>query len=686
MAAQSKSIIQVVAITATISLLIAGIIVYLVYRFVIAKSLGKHRSDVGFCAGNFSGCCSKGAYNSAAKKPVPPTTYPLNEISDLSALKPVSQHQHPPFPISKTWRSTPSPPATPLTQMSISSKQILPQRPPLPPTPPPPPAPPRRKFNPESPPIPPKSKHALPAKTHGLISPHNPLIPSRGIEINSMSTEDPAMDKGKANEEFQTIDKGKADEEFQTRLKPLHWDKVTANTDHSMVWNEINDGSFRFDDALMESLFSYKTASKKSTNRISKSTCQGNSNLGQSAQMFILDPRNSQNTAIVLKSLAVSRKEILEALLEGQGLDVDTLEKLNKISPTQEEITKILEFSENRTELADAEFFLYQILTVVPSAFIRFSAMLFRFTYDQEILHLKECLHTLELGSQELRTGGIFFKLLEAILKVGNRMNAGTARGDAQGFNLNSLCRLSDVKSTNGKTTLLHFVVEQVILSEGKYHVINRDNKPGGISTTEHRQDKDKNSNIKNSEENDTECLMLGLQAFGCLGFEFSNVKKAATIDYDSFTNTFSTLKYKVDEIKQILTCGEVEQDEYLREMKKFSEDSEEELNLVRKEERRVIELGKKTTVYYQEGGLKNKAMSPLQLFVIVKDFLNMVDQVCAEIAKNLPKKKVAGPGSPLPLPPKPRSPVKFHNMKSYFLEQKLSKISSDSEDDSFLA
>lgn len=213
MAAQSKSMVQVVAITATISLLVAGIIVYVVYRFVIAKSLGKRRSDAGFRAGNFSDCCSKGAHNSAAEKPVPPTTYPLHEVSDLSALKPVFQHQHPPFPIYKTWRTPPSPSATPLTQMPISSEKI-PQRPPLPPQPPPPPPLPRRKFNPEPPPIPPKSKHALPAKTHGLISPHNLLIPSRVIEINSMNTED-------------------------------HWEKVTAETDHSMVWNKINDGSFR---------------------------------------------------------------------------------------------------------------------------------------------------------------------------------------------------------------------------------------------------------------------------------------------------------------------------------------------------------------------------------------------------------------------------------------------------------
>ncbi|KAK7330437.1 hypothetical protein VNO77_24631 [Canavalia gladiata] len=32
----------------------------------------------------------------------------------------------------------------------------------------------------------------------------------------------------------------------QTRLKPLYWDKIVANVDHSTVWDQINDGSFRF--------------------------------------------------------------------------------------------------------------------------------------------------------------------------------------------------------------------------------------------------------------------------------------------------------------------------------------------------------------------------------------------------------------------------------------------------------
>ncbi|KAG6435882.1 hypothetical protein SASPL_100763 [Salvia splendens] len=94
--------------------------------------------------------------------------------------------------------------------------------------------------------------------------------------------------------------------------------------------------------------------------------------------------------------------------------------------------------------------------------------MLFRESYEPEILHLKESLQTCELGYNELRSGGVFFKFLEAILKAGNRLNADTNWGNAQGFNITSLRRLSDVKSVDVKTTLLHFVVEQVAKSEGK--------------------------------------------------------------------------------------------------------------------------------------------------------------------------------------------------------------------------
>jgi hypothetical protein len=68
----------------------------------------------------------------------------------------------------------------------------------------------------------------------------------------------------------------------------------------------------------------------------------------------------------------------------------------------------------------------------------------------------------------QVRENRLFLKLLEAVLKTGNRMNKGTNRGEAEAFKLDALLKLADVKSADGKTTLLHFVTEQIIKIEGQ--------------------------------------------------------------------------------------------------------------------------------------------------------------------------------------------------------------------------
>ncbi|MBA0872157.1 hypothetical protein Goshw_008176 [Gossypium schwendimanii] len=412
----------------------------------------------------------------------------------------------------------------------------------------------------------------------------------------------------------------------QLKLRHLHWDKVIADSDHSMVWNQIKDGSLRFDDEIIETLFGYTTANHKSPDSNNISSTPGSSGNTPEAQVFILEPRKSQNSAVVLKSLGISRTEIIGALREGQGLSAETLEKLTKIAPTREEEAKILHFNGNPMGLPDAESFLYHVLKAVPSTFIRINVMLFRSNYELEFLKLKESLQTLELACKELRNRGLFLNLLEAILKAGNKMNAGTARGNALGFNLSALQKLCDVKSTYGKTTLLHFVVEQIARSEGRRRGTNR------IFCTNGEM----NSEKLMPEEEDREYLMLGLPALAALGSEFSNVKTATTIEYESFINLCSNLTSRVAESKQLLAfCGNSEETDFVMEMEGFLEKCEDELKVVQEEQVRVMELVKKTTEYYQAGSSKVRGANPLQLFVIVKDFLEMVDRVRADITRN---------------------------------------------------
>lgn len=76
-------------------------------------------------------------------------------------------------------------------------------------------------------------------------------------------------------------------------------------------------------------------------------------------------------------------------------------------------------------------------------------------------------------ASREVARSRRLRKLLELVLALGNYMNRG-ARGNAFGFRLQSLNRLTDTKASSAKakgTTLLHYLVQVV---EAKFKDILR--------------------------------------------------------------------------------------------------------------------------------------------------------------------------------------------------------------------
>ncbi|KAK8627347.1 hypothetical protein V6N13_134960 [Hibiscus sabdariffa] len=552
-----------------------------------------------------------------------------------------------------------SSPHAPPPQDDDSSEITSP--PPSMPTPPPPPPPPSRApAAPVLPPVPPKGP-----------APPPPPPKKAGDSVTSLKPPPAARNKSVRDKAGECSGDGDIN---QVKLKPLHWDKVKKkNADQTMVWDKINDGSFKFNGELMEALFGYVATNKKIPT-IEKNTKNVNTVSWSPAPIIILDARRSQNMAIVLKSLVLSRKELLDALNNGIGLDAETLEKLMRIAPTEEEQTQILDFEGDPMRLADAESFLFHLLKAVPSAFTRLSAMQFRSNYDLEVLQMKECLQTLDLGCKELRSQRLFMKLLEAILKAGNRMNAGTARGNAQAFNLTSLLKLSDVKSTDGKSTLLHFVVEQVVRSKGKECVASRSHSLSRSNST--------TGNSTSKEDRENEYIMLGLPVVGGLSAEFSNVKKAATIDFNTLSVTCSALVARVVETKQlVLQCADDGKGGFVQEMKRFIDDAENELKLLREEQERVMDNLRRTTEYFQAGASKD----PLQVFVIVKSFLGMVDQACVEIARNQQNRMspTENYGAQSPNSEESRIKKRFPMLPENFMSDKSRSHSSESVEDS---
>lgn len=445
----------------------------------------------------------------------------------------------------------------------------------------------------------------------------------------------------------------------------------------------------------MEALFGSVATNRKSPRNDAAATPNSrgvDNRSGPPSQIFLLDTRKSQNTAIVLKSLALSRKEIIGGLIQGRGLSADTLEKLTKIAPTKEEESEILAFDGDPTRLADAESFLYHLLKAVPSAFARFDSMLFRCNYDHEIIHLKESLQTLEFGCKELRARGLLLKLLEAILKAGNRMNAGTSRGNAHAFKLTALRKLSDVKSTDGKTTLLHFVVEEVVRAEGKRCVLNRNRSLSRTNSNNHGSSKYGNpaghENSQSSDDREKEYIMLGLPIVGGLSSEFPNVKKAASIDYDVLDRTTKSLTAQIAEVRKVVMQCDAGEVGFSKEMKIFLGAAEKETKIVREEQSRVMDIVKRTTDYFQAGASNDKNWQPLHLFVIVKDFLEIVDRACVDITRNIQRRKPSSTGiagsssSSSPGSPKTRPSVKFPKLPPNFMSDQTKNSSNASSDE----
>lgn len=223
----------------------------------------------------------------------------------------------------------------------------------------------------------------------------------------------------------------------------------------------------------------------------------------------------------------------------------------------------------------------------------------------------------LQEASEELKNSRLFLKLLEAVLRTGNRMNVGTNRGDAKSFKLDTLLKLVDIKGTDGKTTLLHFVVQEIIRSEGSV-----------VDST--------NENAKkmpiNAKEDDFK--KQGLQIVAGLGRDLSNVKNAAGMDSDVLSGYVSKLEMGLEKVKLVLQYEKPDmQGKFFNSMKIFLKEAEEEILRIKADERKALYMVKEVTEYFHGDTAKEEA-HPFRIFMIVRDFLNVLDQVCKEVGR----------------------------------------------------
>lgn len=189
-------------------------------------------------------------------------------------------------------------------------------------------------------------------------------------------------------------------------------------------------------------------------------------------------------------------------------------------------------------------------------------------------------------------------------------MNDGTNRGDARAFKLDTLLKLVDIKGTDGKTTLLHFVVQEIIRSQGA--------------------DSDQNQNSYKFKEE--EFKKQGLEVVSGLSKELGSVKKAAGMDSDVLSSYVSKLEMGLEKVRMVILQHETG-GKFFDAMREFLNGAVGEISRIKSEERKALSLVKEVTEYFHGDAAKEEA-HPFRIFVIVRDFLSVLDNVCRDVGR----------------------------------------------------
>ncbi|XP_022329894.2 uncharacterized protein LOC111128535 isoform X2 [Crassostrea virginica] len=308
-------------------------------------------------------------------------------------------------------------------------------RPNAPPPPPPPPPPPGMGAPPPPPP---------PPAPGGPPPPPAPPIPG-GPGVNR---------KGSLKPVIQT----------KSPMKPLFWQRIQVHQLKSkskelnnmrLVWEELDEAAIDMDE--VDKLFCKppSEAAQKANKARAKSPAK------QVAK--VLSPKRSQLVGILLSSLRVDVSDIEQAILSCDTSCVD-MEKLKNIYDNradEEEIKKLKKHVDKNPDimLDKPDQFLFD-LNQVPDFAERIFCLLFQENFQESISVIDNKLNNLKMTSQMLIQGKTVRDILGLVLAIGNYMNGGNrSRGQADGFGIEILAKLRDVKTKDNRMTLLQYIV-----------------------------------------------------------------------------------------------------------------------------------------------------------------------------------------------------------------------------------
>uniref|UniRef100_A0A8C5JG08 Protein diaphanous homolog 2 n=1 Tax=Junco hyemalis TaxID=40217 RepID=A0A8C5JG08_JUNHY len=337
------------------------------------------------------------------------------------------------------------PPPPPLPGAAIPAPPPLPGVPPPPPLPggavPPPPPLPGGAGPPPPPPLP-----------GGAIPPPPPfggppMPPPLGGAPFAPFPMVPALPHGM---------KEKKKYKLEVSMKRINWSKVCQS-----FWVKAEEDKFEDPELFAKLALTFGTqmkAKKPVEESEEKKAAQSKKKI---KELRVLDGKSAQNLSIFLGSFRLPYEEIKNIILEvdEEKLSESLIQNLVKNLPEQKELNALAELKDEYNDLAEPEQF-GVVMSSVKMLRARLNGILFRLMFDEHVNNIKPDIMAVTLACEELKKSESFSKLLELVLFLGNYMNSGSRNAQSLGFNISFLCKIRDTKSSDQKTTLLHFLAE----------------------------------------------------------------------------------------------------------------------------------------------------------------------------------------------------------------------------------
>ncbi|XP_026175334.1 formin isoform X1 [Mastacembelus armatus] len=262
-------------------------------------------------------------------------------------------------------------------------------------------------------------------------------------------------------------------------MKPLYWTRIQVqDNNNKTLWNILEEPNI-INTSEFEDLFTKTTTQTKR-----KPLSEAFEKKAKSRKIIkLLDGKRSQAVGILISSLHLEMKDIQQAVLtvDPSVVDLETIEALYENRAQPEELGRIKKHYETSDEekvklLDKPEQFLYE-LSQIPDFAGRAHCIIFQSAFMDGIASIQRKLITVSSVCKVLLESDGVREVMGLVLALGNYMNGGNrTRGQADGFGLEILPKLKDVKSTDNRINLLDYVVS--------YYLHNVDKNAGTDKST----------------------------------------------------------------------------------------------------------------------------------------------------------------------------------------------------------